>query len=620
MKISLLLSALLLFCAAPLQAAPVTDAERKMVKDVGARLVAAVKSVPETMSWPPEIRINDEDVRNAYATFDGRDANGKRKPLVVVYAGTLHDIVKGEPDRLAFIMGHELAHILLEHPVPDPLIEKTDFLRTTHTRSQEEASDEMGMALVLAAGYDFRKGLSAIETWIKDFPGDNYSSFEGVGLDHPSWVDRIALLDKPGAARWKKMSAFANGVLFLKVEDYVNAEKCFDRVTKSFPSAWDAWANLGYARLMMYADKLDSDDLRRFDIGQIVIGGFYQTMDDPGGVRGVDEELWLEAVGALRESIRIKPDQPIVQANLGTAYLLKPTGKDVGQAQGYFEAAYTGAQKAKLDPLAMAAIVVNGSVASLAGNPKAAGTSLDTADALVKRAFGTRQPAAILTDALAYNRALLLSRSGEAADRKMAASQLESYLKKSSAASSWWPLAYERYETLGKELGLTTKPKASLVSAEIEDFRLVAGVELGQNRGLNLSQEVSDAQTQLGAVTGVPVLTGTNLRRYSWEALGVEAIASRQILAIFLSSAQSPAIALRGSGIGGATTLLRVGMSREDLEKALGEDNFDYTQLIDPDLNYRFWRSAGIAARVKDGKVVELVVVQVPRKRSVVGA
>ncbi|HEY2908744.1 MAG TPA: hypothetical protein VGI99_00770 [Gemmataceae bacterium] len=57
--------------------------------------------------------------------------------------------------------------------------------------------------------------------------------------------------------------------VFLVLEQYSAAERCFDRVAKEFPDSYEGWANLGYACLMQYCDKLDEKDLREFDIGPI---------------------------------------------------------------------------------------------------------------------------------------------------------------------------------------------------------------------------------------------------------------------------------------------------------------------------------------------------------------
>src|SRR5262249_8800781 len=156
------------------------------------------------------------------------------------------------------------------------------------TRDQEYAADLNGMQYALAAGYS-TKGVRAYQ---KLGEINSYSSFEALSADHPSANDRLARLDRDQASLWRSMSAFDNGVFFLKIEQYESAKTCFRNVVRAFPDADEAWANLGYALLMQYADSLEPDDVRRFDIGQLMVAGFYtrpKTLQ--GKVRRIDMDV-----------------------------------------------------------------------------------------------------------------------------------------------------------------------------------------------------------------------------------------------------------------------------------------------------------------------------------------
>jgi len=48
----------------------------------------------------------------------------------------------------------------------------------------------------------------------------------------------------------------------------------------------------------------------------------------------------------------------------------------------------------------------------------------------------------------------------------------------------------------------------------------------------------------------------------------------------------------------------------------MGDVDYDFRQLVDPELNYRFYSDMGVAVLVKSGRVVELVIGQVPKRRS----
>jgi hypothetical protein len=66
-----------------------------------------------------------------------------------------------------------------------------------------------------------------------------------LNKDHPSWKDRLAELDPNQPSLWRAMSAFDNGNHFLLLEQYLAAERCFEKVVDDFPDCYEAWANLG---------------------------------------------------------------------------------------------------------------------------------------------------------------------------------------------------------------------------------------------------------------------------------------------------------------------------------------------------------------------------------------
>ena len=203
----------------------VTPADRDLVDQVKHRLLAVAEPVPG-YAWPPTIEVVDDADVNAYACNDSKDENNQFRPKIVVYTGLLHRVVQGNDDRLAYILGHELGHVILKH-IQQSTPGKTDVVKLVFTREQEIAADAKGMELTLAAGYSKKGALGAIRRFI-DLDLE-YSSFEGLGVDHPSWKDRIALLDKEQAPLWHAMAAFHDGTYFLLGEQYGSAERCFRR-------------------------------------------------------------------------------------------------------------------------------------------------------------------------------------------------------------------------------------------------------------------------------------------------------------------------------------------------------------------------------------------------------
>jgi len=60
-------------------------------------------------------------------------------------------------------------------------------------------------------------------------------------------------------------------------------------------------------------------------------------------------------------------------------------------------------------------------------------------------------------------------------------------------------------------------------------------------------------------------------------------------------------------------------MTADELERLLGDQDYDLRQLENPAVHYRFYRRLGLAVRVeRGGKVQELVIAQIP-DREIIG-
>jgi tetratricopeptide (TPR) repeat protein len=593
--------------------AEVSESDRALAEQVFQQLLVSVPP-PTDMPWPPKLEIIDKDEINAFAAMRRQDDG--QYPAVVCYNGLLRRVVEGNADRVAYVLGHEISHHILGHT--RATAGGTEFLRATFSRDQEIAADRKGMELALRANYSYLGGLSAIRKMID--LGLNYSSFEGLAAEHPSWFDRIALLDKEQAALWRAMSSFDNGVYFLLVQNYPLAERAFRQVTKDFPGSYEAWANLGYALLMQYADSLDTEDLRRFDVGQIVVGGFYRRPKSlEGKVRGINEELWWDAVGALRESIRLKPDLSLPKANLGVAYLFRPAGTDPGKAAQFLEEASQLADKdSSLDPVSRLAEDINLAVAyaALGSTEKAMSTlsqvetSLKNGDRSLFRGDGS------VSNALTYNHALLLAQSPDGERQRLAIGELENYLRQTDSSLAWWQLAYQRYAILCKQSGgAAPKTESALLSQTTVRFRPVATLDLSRGQ-IALGQSLAEAKGQLGAASSSsPIVRGTNVVRLDYTNQGIKVIGTDEVLAIILFGDKASAVSIREMGLGTKSIELKVGMTSADLDHLLGDSDYDFRQLVDPDLNYRFYSDLGIAVLSQGGKIAELVISQVPKRK-----
>lgn len=563
------------------------------------------------IQWPPTLKIIDKPDINAFATIEMID--GKPQSIVVCYRGLLQKVIQGDPNKLAYVLGHELAHHILGHTRQLPA--QTDFVRATFTRPQELEADRRGMELSLQAGYSYDGGLSAMRKMID--LGLNYSSFEGLSSDHPSWYDRIAQLDKNQAGLWRSLSAFENGTYFLMVQNYPLAERSFRQVTKAFPNSDEAWANLGYALLMEYIDSLDESAIRHFDVGQVVIGGFYrQSRSLEGQLRGINEELWWDSVGALREAIRLNPSLSLPKANLGVAYLFRPAGKDPGKAAQYLEeASALAANDQSLDPVARLAEQTNLAVAYEAtGNSQKALLTFGAIESSLEApALSNARNTFSISSALAYNRAFLLADSLDPKVQTIALEDLKHYLKRTDPGAVLWKTAYSKYSGLSKKMGIAPEPESTIFANDSPHFRPIDSLPIDTTQvalGDDFSQLKARMRTEDRVSTLIP---NTNLARIDFPDRGIGVIGTDQVLAFVLQGGNAPAITLKETGFGSKTSRVYIGMPTRDLDALMQDADYDFRQLTDPDVNYRFYKDLGIAVLIHDGIVSEMIISQIPK-------
>jgi tetratricopeptide (TPR) repeat protein len=606
--------------------AQVNDRHRAVVEEVFQRLIAVMDKPEGWEVWPPEISVIDPGFANAFAGF--RVENGMEIPYIEVTVTTIEEIARFDPDVLAYTIGHELGHHHHRHSHQGTEFRRRygndlALIRTACDRQGELDADLFGMQLALKAGYSRQGLMKDLQAWRTLTPP--YCRFEGLELEHPPWEERAAFLlrGENQEVLWRSLSAFQTGVMFLENQHFNHAQLCFRNVTKEFPECHEAWANLGYALLMQYCDALEVEDLRALDVGHLVVGGFYRRPASlEPDVRGADERLWFEAVGAFREALRLKQrlnfedDLLMVKANLAVAYLVHPSGKDVGQAEEWFAQVFEGLkdpEKAKkLDPLVHAAILINSGAARGFDGELVGSTLQLLAQARTDRTQVTAVNA--VESALRFNQARSLVNLGAPGERATAMSLYEQYLDGMTSSSAWWPIAYQEYVQLASALGATPKAEKQFRKLGIADWRPLTGLMLPDGTEVVLSDRFADVLGKLGPADAiVPVIEGSNLKFYRYAKFGISILATHEVLAIVMDSDAAPQLKIRRPGLSGDEVELALGMPRAKLEQLLGGDwDVELARLFDMEERHQLYRSLGLAVQFKDGVVSEFVIAVVP--------
>lgn len=626
-KISLAICLGVLISLPKISLGEVTEKHREITKRVMERLLSVMEKPDGWEVWPPEYEVIDPGFANAFAMYYTKD--GVDIPRIEVTVTTIEEIAEFDEEALAFTLGHELGHLYHRHSHQDLEFQKKfgKKLRVIYMATQREfehEADLFGMQLAFKAGYTRRGLMKDLKGWRGD--QTPYCRFEGLQYNHPTWEDRTAYLvsDEQEKALWRSLSSFQTGVLFLENQHYPHAAVCFEEVTTEFPECYEAWANLGYALLMQYCDLLDADDIRSFDVGHLVVGGFYRRPDslEPGPVRGVNDDLWYEAVGAFREALRLKErlrlhdPMLIVQANLAVAYLVHPAGKDVGNAERWFDSVFTALEDEELaktlDPLVHASILINSGSARGFKPELIVETLKLLARAKTVRGYG--EAVVAMESALQFNQARTLLAQKTPGKEQAALNLFEKYLDGMTSASSYWPIAYHDYVRMAKAVGVEPKTEHEFRKPGIHDWRPVTSVELKDGTVIGLSQSIKKLEEDLGpADVVIPVVEGTNLKYYKYNELGITVLATREVLAVILSGEAAPGLSIQRPGLGGDEVEIALGMRSGEIEKLFGDDwEYEFVKLFDVQQTHALYRDLGLAVQYDDGKVKELVITVVP--------
>jgi len=176
-----------------------TNAQRNaLVKSIGANIERAA----EPPDYPYDYRVLGDDTTNAVAFPGGR---------IYMFRGMINEL-DGDRDKIAWIIGHETAHVARQHAVRRIerqlgyeavialILKKKSAARIASTvgslvlldygRDNEFEADRMGMLYAHNAGYDPTAAVAVLELF-QEIQGRDPNDFAIMFATHPGNKDRI---------------------------------------------------------------------------------------------------------------------------------------------------------------------------------------------------------------------------------------------------------------------------------------------------------------------------------------------------------------------------------------------------------------------------------------------
>lgn len=300
------------------QAEEITREEKlEKIKTVYSKIYTAATGSAIT----PELVLVDEELNMASM---GKDENGK--PLMK-FEEKAFDVCNSfgakSEDAIAFILGHEIAHHVLNHDWSDDFryaYSMKELAReiVTHDKDTisrkrfETQADERGGIFAYLAGYNPSPMIENLLTSL-------YKEYNLVdNPKYPSLKDRIELAKEQDNNVQTFIKVFENANYALMVENYEVAITCYEYITeKSQFKSREILNNLGTAYFLLATSKIDSDELKYI----------YPV------------ELDLESRITARGSKGMGEKSPTELLNLAKAYFKEAIQLDEEYATGYINLA-----------------------------------------------------------------------------------------------------------------------------------------------------------------------------------------------------------------------------------------------------------------------------------------
>ncbi|MCL5991282.1 MAG: M48 family metalloprotease [Bacteroidetes bacterium] len=504
--------------------------------------------------WPPVLMIKPDTTIEAGSNIYYKHEKDKFGYHITLTQGLINRFSGEDEELLSFIIAHELAHIVKLHICEESTMEGK-ITKNAITREEEYEADFEGMLIALDAGFEFKKIIKGLRKLSTD--GSDLSPFDCLKGEHPGWSDRLSRLDSSHKKIWEAISSFKNGTTFLALNQYDPAIYCFNYVLEQFPDCYEANVNIGYAKLMKYLETLDEIDLQELTNGYFVTGNYYRNSASlKNKIRGVDSDLWWDAVGEFQTALRIKPDLTLAKSNLGLAYLVSPIKRgSIGKAAKYFsEALELVETDSTIGPAEKALIYMNAGLADMLSDVPQDSVSIyfNKSEEYSRQfaesySFNNNYNTIEINNAIKFNKALLLMRSDNPERNKESLKLLEDFLKNISYKSPWWQCANSNYISICNKYNFIPEEERKLKTKSNGINKKVVGVEINAGKTISLSDKKNLFLSKVNAsnIEEKTVIPGKNLKRIILNNSGIELLASEYIFAIILNKPISPKVVIQ---------------------------------------------------------------------------
>lgn len=571
--------------------------DKEFIDSIFQKLIVKIPQPESYNNWPPSIVISNENIFNAY--LQNNNNNGKKLTNIIITQKLVNEIVKSNPSRLAFILGHELAHITENHK---NLQSSGKLAQNSFSRKQELEADIIGLQYALQSGFLYREAINTL-TLLKGM--DDVCSFEGISKDHPTFTARLKNLDSSNKNLWQSMDAYDKGVYFLGLVDYDKAEACFKDVLSQFENCYEAWLNLGYIKLMKYIASLPPDDIKKLNTGHFVSGMYYSTSGSliSKGLRNNDYDPWIDAITDIKFALKLNKKLSLGYANLGLAYLVHPSlTPDYEKAIENFDLANTYSKEDEsISEQALIALRINSILATIRiTKPDDIEQEFEKiANSFIENDKIDLNFSNELSNIITFNKAFAMMDDDIKIRKTKAKDYFELYLKNTSKSDIWCRIATDYYRNMNVKIDNTISCKTVK-----ETIRPIIEIEYEKTR-LKLGEDIYSLNSFLSTsgFTKTDILNKFQLHSYIAPNNQFEIIGDIQILGFIIKSNNGPSVNLINKV--GNVVQLSTGAKFSEFNKLINcQECYYQTSILDKKRKYIYYPDLNIALKVNNKNVI----------------
>ena len=281
--------------------------QAQMLEEVGT----AISKWTYSTDFNFRFNLVQTDVINAFAFGNG----------CVYFTTAIMETFDSE-NELAFVMAHELSHVVLRHAQQSEKFRSRGnqtgidhMALKEYTRKQEFEADKYGTLFAIRAGYSPLGGVN----WFNRMTtlGYEYPPMYVQYSDHPNFTQRVVQSFINIGTYYEYAKHFDYGLLYLSTGDYEESAQSFHKFLEKYPNYKEAYNNIGVALVSHTLEQKNYDTDLWLATAISEVNLFSNNFDEPTRAsNSLQTRDFIDAIDNFKLALEFDPYFPQPYLNL----------------------------------------------------------------------------------------------------------------------------------------------------------------------------------------------------------------------------------------------------------------------------------------------------------------